>query len=148
MNSDGLNRASVNRDSLNHAGVNHAGVNTGGKSHIAHRPDSDAAVAVDSLPADLLPEGVIAAVGFLARRRLGRAALLFLAAHEPAAFWLGQGFYFLSPLYRLLMPSGAGENALDAWGEFCCRPESLATLEHFLNQATHAHSGPAKQAGS
>jgi hypothetical protein len=38
----------------------------------------------------------------LAQRRLGLTALLFIAAHEPAAFLAGQCLYLLAPTYRML----------------------------------------------
>jgi hypothetical protein len=65
----------------------------------------------------------------LAQRRMGLTALLFIAAHEPAAFLAGQCLYLLAPTYRILTADTAWEGALDEWAELLSRPEGLRELE-------------------
>jgi hypothetical protein len=79
-----------------------------------------------------LPANVRHVSQAVARRRLGRAALLFLAAHQPAAFLMGHFLYFLSPAYRLLAVGSQAESLVDDWAAVFCREDGLRTLETVL----------------
>lgn len=98
-----------------------------------------------------LPANVRRISQAVAHRRLGRVALLFLAAHQPAAFLMGQFLYFLSPAYRLLAVGSQAESLVDDWAAVFCREDGLRTLETLLldggkRSASGFHSGVKPQA--
>ncbi|MEX1019551.1 MAG: hypothetical protein WDZ49_07830 [Litorilinea sp.] len=86
----------------------------------------------DGAHATVLPPRVIETAQALARRRLGRVALLFLVAHQPLAFLAGTCLHLLSPVYRVLMASAGPERVLDEWAELFSSPAALQALAPLL----------------
>ena len=57
-------------------------------------------------------------------------ALLFLSAHRPLAFVIGQGLWLSTPLELLLPEAGLGD-----WAALLSHPQSSLALERLLEHS-------------
>lgn len=83
----------------------------------------------DALPsevAELLPR-LAAGLDFLARRRMLLPGILFLSAHRPLSFVIGQTLWLCSPLDLLIPGLGLGD-----WAALLSHPECALALEKLL----------------
>ncbi|MBI3958343.1 MAG: hypothetical protein HY328_05995 [Chloroflexi bacterium] len=76
---------------------------------------------------------------FLARSRMVLPALLFLSAHRPLAFIIGQSLWLCTPLELLLPEAGLGD-----WAEFLSHPQSGLALERLLENSLVVGSSAAE----
>ncbi len=67
---------------------------------------------------------------FLVRSQMLLPVLLFLSAHRPLAFVVGQGLWLCSPLELLLPGTGLGD-----WAALLSHPQSALALERHLEKS-------------
>lgn len=73
----------------------------------------------------------------LAQRELGVPLLLFLAAHRPLAFLLGQAMHLLTPLASLL-----GTHVWIEWATLLSHPSGPVHLERYVLEEIDRHYSP------
>ncbi len=94
--------------------------------------------SLESDVTELLPR-LAPGLHFLARSRMLLPVLLFLSAHRPLAFVIGQSLWLCSPVELLLPGTGLGD-----WAALLSHPQSGLALERLLENSLVVGSSAAE----